>query len=380
MRFTCYEFSSWLSDRENFFLTKLFQRYIAIKYIYGDDKMAYFSAVELRDILGRRAVESSLQKLKDLGFIEEHIYGETVYGKPMKCFIPLKTDYKKSILMTKFISAYYENKRKTLSRVANIVYKTISHSSIDITTDEYFECLKTAYFDYLEKPDKKQKLSKEDYFAEMSNLLLEINNFNSCNKNEKVDYLTEDKFGNRLHSIFTRLPKVIRKDFVKLKGESTVEIDLVQSQPSFLAKILEKRIGKNSFTDAIKRGDDVYSMLSPNNRAKGKSLMFFILFGEFVSKQFKAVFPDVVDEIKKIKTTPIKENPSSKVYSNLAYLLQQEESRIFRELWALLRKANIEFIPIHDSILVPISLKDKALDIMTNYLNTKLNNPKITLD
>lgn len=372
MKSEVYLFSEELDIQQNFFLTKVLQKTRLFESRENQNPFAYMSIIDIRRILGDKLYKTRLSKMVRLGFLEIKVIGQNKYGKPIYNYYPLIRDYKRIKISHKMIQNYYHQKHSKLSKTAKRVFKHISHGVFDLSYVQFEGLLDEIYTYHLSKPllGSKKHATRSEHKDKMELVFEMIQEYNSCNLLERVNYVNEDEFGNRLHSIFTSVPKQFRK-YVKLWGESTTEIDLIQSQPTILAALLYDKIGSNSFTNFINSGNDIYLVFS-NDRIKGKNLLYKTLFGKHISRKFKSKFPDVVNIIQELKTTRVESNPSYKSTSNLAYILQQKESKVFRGLWDLLYKSNVSFIPIHDSILVQDSYLDKTLNIMSRYLSNSL--------
>ena len=111
------------------------------------------------------------------------------------------------------------------------------------------------------------------------------------------------------------------------------------------------------------------------NRGDAKKFMFRALFdrkGSAAELMFREAYPDVYPFIENIKSIYLTQNPSWKWHSNLAYILQREESGIFRNLWRTLQKENIKFLTAHDSIIVEKANIEIAKAIMKKSMQTQI--------
>lgn len=378
MKHEVYIFSDKLDTQQNFFLTKVTQKYRNFKQRDAEDKpFAYISLLDCKRMLGSRLYSTRIDELIRLGFVDKVAVGGNKYGSTLYGYIPKVTTYKRHKMAHRVISNYYQRKHSSLSKLAKKVYRVMSHSTIDITKEEFELLGGDMYASYLLRDGK--SISRSEYNKYLFNLWECVEDYNTMNPTEKVEYVNEDEFGNRLHSIFSSLPKTLRRR-IKVWGEDNVELDLCQSQPVILAQLLEDEMGDNSFTRLIRSGEDVYRYISPDNRDRGKKALYFTLFGKRTPKQIIKMFPDIETTIKNLKWKRVIGNPSEKKYSNLAYRLQQKESLLFRQVWANLIKENISFIPVHDSIIVQSKYMDKALRIMNKTLLNKLPKVDIRID
>jgi hypothetical protein len=93
------------------------------------------------------------------------------------------------------------------------------------------------------------------------------------------------------------------------------------------------------------------------------------------SKEFQSfcvLFPVAGRILTEIKSMKIPDNPNPWRYTNAGYLMQQEESRIFRLLWKVLMDKNIIIGTKHDCILVPGSKVEKAAKIINTEMDRSI--------
>jgi hypothetical protein len=353
-------------DRMNFFMQKVVQKFRSCTWIYGDEGFAYLTLQSTRDILGSVKYKERLQFLIDNNYVQKIAIGRhSISGNDIHAYIPLKTNYKKRKMKHKFMDNYYNNIEKSLSPIAKQILRNLRKTEIRISEEEFWECVGEPISD-------KQRESYETMF-------MEIEDFNSSSPKEINEYIVEDNFGKRVHTIISRLPKKIRSNYVYLNGERTVEIDLAQSQPTILGKVLESEIGANSFSYAV-RNKDVYLELVNNiegiTRDDAKKIFYQIAFGKHKTKytdMFFSLFPDTQDYISKIKSAIMKNNPSNKRHSNLAFMLQQRESNIFRQVWGRLRKERVLFLTVHDSLIIQEKNLTRYLPVITKELSKHIH-------
>jgi hypothetical protein len=164
---------------------------------------------------------------------------------------------------------------------------------------------------------------------------------------------SKDAFGWRFHSNLTRLKTEGRKT-LRINGKPLVEIDIKNSQPLFLAKLLKERgvEGCDKFIDICQQ--DLYAYLAVIagvTRSEAKTAVietvFFARIGakHRIKTLFKAEFPKVWQFIEGIK---------KKDHKKLARLLQRTEAQfiIYTVCERIRNEAPETFIAtIHDSIL-----------------------------
>lgn len=196
--------------------------------------------------------------------------------------------------------------------------------------------------------------------------------------NDKHIFYHFDNYG-RMHTNFTILKSFIRKNCLLINGEETREIDINNSQPLFLTKLIQdsesKWINKDEF-DLFKSltingtyYNYVMDSLGTKDRGMVKELTYKVLFGRNgvnskADKNFCKLFPTIHHFIKLYK----KENGDYKI---LAYELQKSESnlifnKIIRQVMTLYPEINL--VTVHDSIIMQKSYYDSVWAIFQTKL------------
>ena len=189
-----------------------------------------------------------------------------------------------------------------------------------------------------------------------------------------------DSYG-RVHTNFTILKSFIRKNCLLINGERTYEIDISNSQPLFLAKIMNEEginIDKHElavFNYLVINGK-FYEFLMDKSGIKEKKeckeLIYKVFFGRNNSKMknpFSILFPSIYAFIVDYKA-------SYGDYKLLSHKLQNEESNfIFNKVIKTLSIINsdINIITIHDSIIVQDKYAEQAEHIMNSMLLTEFD-------
>jgi len=196
-------------------------------------------------------------------------------------------------------------------------------------------------------------------------------------------FFTVDTFCGRIHQPVTSLARGLRP-MLRLYGEETVEIDLVCAQPSLLGCILTANCGQNDFSKAIDNGTDIYCLLQDKaglaTRDEAKKLLFKILFG-YPSEDLQRIFGDAewIRFINDYKSRVEPRNPHKETpHTNLAWLLQSSETKIFTEIWTEMAQNGIGFVSVHDSIICRKSDQERAISIFNNQLSKHFKQFKIT--
>jgi hypothetical protein len=175
-----------------------------------------------------------------------------------------------------------------------------------------------------------------------------------------------DNFG-RMHTNFTILKSFVRKNNLYLDGKKTFEVDIPNSQPLFLAKLIENSNSVISFDELelfkiLTKNGNFYQYIMDNSEIKtkkeAKKLIYRVLFGKnWKSKEniiFSSIFPSIYNFIKQYKV-------SSGDYRILSHQLQKMESeliynKIIKTILYICPDAKI--ITVHDSIISTIDYKD----------------------
>jgi len=196
--------------------------------------------------------------------------------------------------------------------------------------------------------------------------------------NEKHIFYHFDAYG-RMHTNFTILKSFIRKNCLLIDGEETFEIDIKNSQPLFLTKIIEdsksKWVSDEEFQlfKYLTLNGKYYQFMMDKFKIKDKStikeLTYKVLFGRNnvnskPDKLFAEVFPTILNFIKLYK----KENGD---YRILAYDLQRAESNlVFNKIIKSIMNLypEIKIITVHDSIIVPLKWKDSVMAVFHTKL------------
>lgn len=202
--------------------------------------------------------------------------------------------------------------------------------------------------------------------------------------NDKHIFYHFDSYG-RMHTNFTILKSFIRKNCLLIDGEETFEIDIQNSQPLFLSKLIEESdsrwINEDEFRlfSILVQSGNYYQYLIDNlflkDKSQAKDLTYKVLFGQNrvnskSDKLFSKLFPTIHNFIKLYKG-------EKKDYKILAHDLQKAESNlVFNKIIRKIMKhdSNIKLITVHDSIIAPRKYKDTISEIFFNEIFEHFNN------
>lgn len=192
---------------------------------------------------------------------------------------------------------------------------------------------------------------------------------------ELNSFFSVDAFAGRVHSPIVNLKGNLRFK-IRFYGKPVVSLDVKQMQPTILGKVLQDAIGKNSFSNAIDNGLDIYSHLQSTSglesRESAKKYLFQLIFGkpmDDIGKMFKGESSDWVRWINSYKSQTENKNPhKEKMHSNLAWLLQYSEVQVMTGIWKKLMDKGVPFLTIHDEILCKTGDEGVVKNIMDEEL------------
>jgi len=182
-----------------------------------------------------------------------------------------------------------------------------------------------------------------------------------------------DEYG-RMHSNFTILKSFIRKSCLLIDGEETCEIDIKNSQPLFLSKLISDSgthwVDESEYQlfSILVQSGNFYQHLMDNLRVSDrndvKNITYKVFFGQnrknsLADRMFSKLFPTIYNFIRLYKV-------EYKNYRILAYDLQRAESElIFNQIISkiMIINCDIKIITIHDSIIVQSKYRDMVSDI-----------------
>lgn len=221
----------------------------------------------------------------------------------------------------------------------------------------------------------KEKLIQDLYTASidencsnylLNSLVLDNNTYVSnrhsvdCINNKQIFYHF-DKYG-RMHTNFTNLKSIFRKQCLYLDGEKSQEIDIKNSQPLFLNKLIGEY--KESF-DFSQPEIELYRQLTTNGELyrflsdkfkiheikKLKDMVYKVLFGRNYPNKFENIFGEIFPSIYRFIKFYKKKMGGHKI---LAHKLQNLESnfifnKVIKEIMD--NDDSISLLTVHDSII-----------------------------
>lgn len=193
-------------------------------------------------------------------------------------------------------------------------------------------------------------------------------------------FFTVDTFCGRVHTPVVNLKGHLRK-YLRFYNGPVDSLDVKQMQPLILGKVLDRNVGDNPFSDAIKKGKDVYVMIlersSVTTRDEAKKLFFNLIFGkpkDDIGLLFEGDtrWVEWINNYKR-KVEPLNPHKNS-THTNLAWLLQYSEVQVMSEIWNRLYELKIPFLTIHDDILCRVQDSEKTSSVMKDILSSHFVN------
>jgi len=247
-------------------------------------------------------------------------------------------------------------------------------------------------------PDVKKKLVDDLFhieinyisaisFLDKSKLDFDIYNRNKysveCIDDKHIFYHFDD-YG-RMHTNFTILKSHIRQNCLIIDGEETTEIDIPNSQPLFLCKLIEKErdlkvLLSNEYQlfKHLTLNGLFYQHIIDNSETKDKKLVknaiYKVLFGKnFKNKHdqvFQNLFPLIYNFIKEYK----KKYQNYKILSH--HLQNLESNLIFNKIVKQLMYIypEIKIVTVHDSIICGKKYKPIVKEIFQQNLENEFKN------
>jgi hypothetical protein len=195
-----------------------------------------------------------------------------------------------------------------------------------------------------------------------------------------------DDYG-RMHTNFTILKSFIRKNCLMIDGEATHEIDIKNSQPLFLTKIIEESGSKWVRSDEFElfkyltQKGMYYQYFMDCTGVKDKKTIkewtYKVLFGRNASnskadRAFLSIFPTIHNFIKLYKK-------DAGDYRILSHRLQRAESRlIFNKLVRRIMDnlPDVRMVTVHDSIIVQQRHRTEVQAIFDDVMSEEFGFPK----
>lgn len=341
---------------------------LLLKYYFKKNNEFNLSSVILKEKYGC-LYNYYIQYLKEnniLVLVKNHLKGrnarvykfnEDIFKKPIHKYHNIDT-----ILLKKY------------SKSKNIINKIDSESDLinPIIKSKIIKDLFDVEIDY----------SKSIFYLDSSSCDIDVyqkNKYSVESIKDKHIFYHFDNYG-RFHTNFTILKSYIRKNCLLIDGEETCEIDIKNSQPLFLNKLLNQNIEKidadelKLFRNLTFYGgfyDYLQSKFNIQDKKTVKEITYKVLFGKNYSnkfdKKFSQIFPTIhsfIKEFKKMKGD----------YRVLSYELQNLESNfLFNKVIKHIIKTDpeIKIITCHDSLICKESDYETVFQIFKTHLDSE---------
>ena len=242
----------------------------------------------------------------------------------------------------------------------------------------------------------KEKLVKDlhEVTIQLDKSITYINTLKNKDSYNKNIYSVESIVGNhifynfdnygRFHTNFTILKSYIRKNCLLIDGEETYEIDLKNSQPLFLSKLIKDSgnecVDKEElklFSNLVMDGtyyQYLMNHLSLKNKNDAKKLTYKVFFGKNMKNSiydqlFSSIFPTIHNFIILYKKDHFD-------YRVLSHHLQEAESNlifnvIVKEI--MIKYPYIKIITIHDSLIIKQRYMKEVSEIFYSKVNEFFN-------
>lgn len=323
----------------------------------GKDEYVPLKTIYLREILGWREAEAAKTLLLRQGVIEcdnHYVKGEKSKGYRLR-----HRDVTHRLVDIDNPTIRANVIKRHLDVTGKAVHKWLYDNLSRVTVDE------TAFEEVERLADTEGK--REAYIGSIQAII-----------DGYLDF-TVDDFAGRVHTNFSRLKREL-KQYLRIDGQRPVEIDIKNSQPTFLAIVAWQRAVDEPAYRALCEAGRLYDWLAEKGgwtRAYVKEeLMAKAFFSKNrytneVKRLFNAEFPGIATLIEKIK---------AKDHTKLAQVLQRAEAQyIIHGVCETIRKERPEIpvVTIHDSILTTPGHAEYVLQIMRDEFAVYRINPRL---
>ena len=344
---------------------------LLLKYYFKKENIFNISSLVLRDKYGFQ-YNYYIDYLQELGILQ--LQQNYLVGKNARV-------YKLNEEVIKGTIFRYKNCDKTLLKKYKMAVSLVDESDID----------KNSIL-----PQVKKKLvndlfsvkihgEKAIFYLDNTSHDLDIYNKNvysvQCINDSQIFYHF-DGYG-RMHTNFTILKSFIRKNCLTIDGEETYELDIKNSQPLFLNKLINEHgleiVDKREcqlFAWLTSKGL-FYQWIMDNSDIKDKKIVKEMIYKVFFGKNFKNKIDDLFKSLLPTIYQFIKfYKKKCKDYRVLSHQLQKLESDlIFNKIILEITEnhPDIKVVTVHDSLIIPISKKNIVEEIFNRNLEKEFN-------
>ena len=382
-----------LVDRVGYFLSLLRKRGNRFR---GRD--VYFNVVSLRGILGESTFREVLMVLENeqvLKLTRTKLKGSLYKNKRGYAFSVgerlLKSEYRERLVVNKklirLVSKDKDNHKKKLNDECLYLHEIVKRLSFRRTINEILN-----EFALEEQHDVRVRINE----------LLE---------NDVESYLVDD-FGSRLYYPVSGLNASVRKDLL-LDNERLIEFDMKTGYFSLLYLLLiglkfnryadvisnemrefakDRFIGEewlSLYEDCFKGNQDFYRMVSlrlgkgmglfKEQRVNIKNALITDLNGRWDVKDDlleidrdklrRGLYVDVLDFVSEWKNNKIFKEFLNGYHKNVSKCLMSMEVNIMKQVWRELREKNVDYLSLHDCVMVKEGDKERLKSILQEVTN-----------
>ena len=227
--------------------------------------------------------------------------------------------------------------------------------------------------------------TKSIFYLDQTNHDTDIYNRNKYSVeciNDKHIFYHFDSYG-RMHTNFTILKSFIRKNCLMIEGEETVEIDIKNSQPLFLCKLIEEYgpgiVDPEEYKlfKILTFSGNFYQYMMDNSGIRDRKEMKEIVYKVFFGKNFKTkadkMFGDIFPTVHKFIKSYKKERGNYRVLSH--NLQNLESDLIFDRIVGEIMESHpeIRIITVHDSLICRKKYRTIVEDIFHDNLKKEFH-------
>lgn len=367
---------------------------------------AYMPSHHIRIILGKTKYERILSALESLKMIK-------ITSVESKQFYDARVIQLSSVLMNskkkenkthtpsalKILNQYHDEYSKRLGNFNENFFFNYKNK-FSITQKSFNEIMGNRYDEKKDRINttKEKYIQNHQYVFENMKFLSKNNNLGNA-----VFFYLQDKFSGRIHSTFSSLPKQLRNTiqiYSRKKGKYInflKEIDVRNAQMLFFAKCVQDEMGSSVFADLANDDVDIYEHIKREYRGvkqydyKKKEHYYIETRDDAKKFAFSLIFMNSYSKFDKKKVKKKMQDFASRFPNEGRYLIElqkglKEKSRkqisakrmqmleveAFAEVWEILRKENINWVNVHDSIIVDVDDAERAEEIVREVLDEKL--------
>ncbi len=325
---------------------------------YDGTNLKRYNAIDMLNYIGMR---SGMEKWKSVPIMSEQL--KQRYGKNYKKYISFLTDnyfivssnswtageYSIKYRCTPtyyeddFVDCIVEEKKLNSPKISFNKNTPNLNEYVNLYNDFYRFTIDTDVFSWLYSPEN--TMSNDQNVHAMATIHSMISN--------NIHFHIDDH--RRLHSNITTLKKYVRHNYLLADGMKTCEVDIKNSQPAILGKLMEADGVKNcAFIKDTKDGIIYEKIMAEGklpDRKDAKNMTYTAMFGPGNNKNINAIFGKLYPEAYEWLCNKRKE---VKNYKMVSHIIQKKEAEfIFDILLPVFRDKYVDypFATVHDSVI-----------------------------